>query len=136
MRDEESRQKKESIRNISNEIKLYIEKRIELLILDVGEEFSKIAARSIYQSLGIVITAVAFILALFSLALFLGNLLHNESLGFLLTSIPVFIIGILFLILRPRKLLYKVSDRIFDMILQSYNNMSGKEKPKELQSKN
>ena len=136
MKDEKQEKKKESIRSLPNDIRIYIEKRLELLLLDIGEEFSKIAARSFYKILGIVTISLAMIFALFSLSLYLGNLLHNDSLGYLLTSIPVFIVGISFFILRPRKMVHKLSDQIFTMILQSYNHMSDKEKPKELHSKN
>lgn len=124
MSDDDQVRKKEPLHKIPGEIRLYIEKRVELLVLDIGQEFSKIAARSFYKSLGILIIFISFIFALFSLSLFLGDVLHNDSLGFLITSAPVFIIGLLLFILRPRKFVHKMSDQIFSMILQSYNNMS------------
>ncbi|HKJ32434.1 MAG TPA: hypothetical protein VKA34_11435 [Balneolales bacterium] len=136
MKDDGKEKKQNAIRKIPDELRLYIEKRLELLVLDVGEEFSKFAARSFYKIVGIVTLSVALILALFSLSLYLGDLLHNQSLGFLLTSIPIFIIGLMFFMLRPRKMVHKFSDQIFGMVLKSYEDMTQKDKPQELQSKN
>lgn len=93
------------LKTISGDLKLYIEKRVELLLLNVGEHFSRMMAESVQKVAGILLLSGASVFLLVALALFLGDLLDNESLGYILVSIPLFIGGFMFYYLKPKSMI-------------------------------
>jgi hypothetical protein len=89
-------------RTITGDLKLYIEKRIELLLLNIGEQYSRWMAESIQKVTGILLLFGAFVFLLVALAIYLGELLNRPSLGYVIVSLPLVITGFLFYRLKPR----------------------------------
>ncbi|MDZ7694557.1 MAG: hypothetical protein U5K69_26125 [Balneolaceae bacterium] len=77
------------LKTISADLKLYIEKRVELLLLNVGEHFARMMAESVQRITGIILLSGASVCLLVALALYLGDLLNNESLGYVLVALPL-----------------------------------------------
>ena len=90
------------VKQISADLKQYVEKRMELFAIQLGEQLSGILAESIQKLSGVIFLLGGVILALIALALWLGELLESNSLGFLIVSLPLLLIGLLFSASRPR----------------------------------
>jgi len=91
-------------RTITGDLKLYIEKRIELLLLNIGEQYSQWMAESIQKLTGIILLFGAFVFILVAIAIYLGELLGRPGLGYVIVSLPLFITGLFFFYLKPRSL--------------------------------
>lgn len=92
-------------KSITADLKLYIEKRVELLLLNVGEHLSRWFAESIQKIAGILLLTGGLIFLLVALAVYLGNLLDNPSLGYVIVSVPLLVMGLLFFYLKPDSML-------------------------------
>ena len=92
------------LKTITADLKLYIEKRIELVMLNVGEYLSHWMAASLQRATGALLLLGGVCFLLVALAIFLGNVLENESLGYVLVSLPLLITGLLFVYLKPKGL--------------------------------
>ena len=131
MKEENRDDLEESIRRLPQEIRKYIEKRVELLFMELSSEFSTMIAQSVYKTIGTIFLSLALILLLFSLSIYLGELFHNQSLGYLLTSLPILIVGLLLVSLRPKFILKKIKRQVYTAMLKSISNVSGNGKSKE-----
>jgi hypothetical protein len=92
------------IKNITADLKRYIEKNIELMTLKAGEKIAGIAAQSVQRLAGATFIFGALIFLLIALALFLGRLIGSLSLGFVIVSVPFLVGGWLLINLKPRSL--------------------------------
>lgn len=92
----------ERFKTITGDIKLYVEKRIELLLLNVGEQYSKWIAESIQKATGLFLLFGAIVFLLVALAIYLGEVTGRPSLGYVIVSLPLFVVGILFFYLKPK----------------------------------
>ena len=115
----ESDQLGRRLKAISGDIKRYVEKRVELLLLDIGEHFSKMMAESVHKIAGIILLAAASVCLLVALALYLGDLLENDSLGYVLVSIPLLLFGTLFIYLKPRSMLERIQNHFEKEIVKA-----------------
>lgn len=120
------------LKTISGDIKLYIEKRVELVLLNIGEHFSRILAEAVQKIAGILLLSGAAICLLVALALYLGDVLNNESLGYVLVSLPLIVFGLLFLYLKPKRMLRKIQNQFEKEVLDALS-ANGEEKPARLQ---
>jgi nucleotide-binding universal stress UspA family protein len=77
----------------------------ELLLLNVGEHVSRMMAESVQKMAGIVMLTSGAVFLLVAVALFLGDLLGNESLGYILVSLPLIAAGLMFYYLKPKSML-------------------------------
>lgn len=96
------------IKHITVDLKRYIEKRIELMVINIGEQYARWIAESIQKIAGLVFLFGALVFLLIALALYLGALLDSQSLGFVLVSIPFLICGYLFFNLKPESISRKL----------------------------
>lgn len=92
------------IKHITTDLKKYVEKRIELMALSIGEQYARMIAESAQKVAGLVFFFGALVFLLIALALYLGALFNSRSLGFVVVSIPFLICGYLFFNLKPRSL--------------------------------
>ena len=98
--------------------KKYIERRIELTVLESSEQLSHVFANLAHQVSGLIILLVGFVFLLIASALFIGELLQQPSLGFVIVSVPLFIIGSIFMGMRPKALTAKIRDVILKEIVR------------------
>jgi hypothetical protein len=132
-RDKHNDQLGERLRSITSDLKLYVEKRIELVLLNTGELISEWMAASIQRVAGalLILGGVSFLL--FALAIYLGNVLDNESLGYVLVSLPLLLFGFLFMYLKPKGLLKSI-EHMFEAEVIKALKQNGRVKQKKLES--
>lgn len=121
-------------RQISADLKLYIEKRLELFMLNTGEYFSEWMAASVQRALGVFLLLGGLGFMLFALAIYLGDLLGSQSLGYVIVSLPLLIIGILFMYLKPESMFRQLQKKFEAEVIKAMNK-NGEMRPKELESK-
>ncbi len=107
------------LRAITGDLKLYIEKRVELLLLNVGEHFARMMAESVQKVAGIVLLSGASVCLLVALALYLGELLNSDSLGYVLVSIPLIVAGLMFYYLKPKSMVEKLQNHFEGEIIKA-----------------
>lgn len=122
------------LKAISGDIKLYIEKRVELLLLDVGEHFSKIMAQSVHKIAGFILLVGGAVFLLVALAQYLGDLLGNESLGYVVVSVPMLLLGLLFVYLKPKSMLDRIQYQFEKEIIRAIST-NGERKDQHLELK-
>lgn len=119
------------LRQISADLKLYIEKRLELMLLNTGEYISGWMAASVLRLTGAILLLFGVCFLLVALALYLGELLDSDSLGYVIVSLPLLLIGILFIYLKPKGVFERV-EQVFDAeVMKAFN---GEVKQKQLES--
>lgn len=117
------------VRQISNELREYLETRIDLLVLTVSDKVTGWIGHSFQRVLGYSILGLGLMFALIGLAIYLGELLNNPALGYTIISIPLLIIGMIFAFARPMGIAKSVQRQFMAEILKSLEE----EKPSELQ---
>lgn len=105
MPEKETDQIGQRFKTITADLKLYIEKRVELLLLSVGEQYSRWIAESIQRLTGIFLLFGALMFVLVAAAIYLGEFLGSQSLGYLIVSVPLLITGLFFFYLKPRSMI-------------------------------
>lgn len=114
------------LRAISNEVRQYMEKRIELLIFDISEHVTRMLAESVHRVAGILFLLGSCIFLLVALALYLGKILGSESLGYVIVSIPILIVGLFLISLKPRSLLLRIQEQFMQEVLRALPEQNGK----------
>ncbi len=123
----------ERLKAVSTDLKHYIEKRIELVLLNVGESVAGWLAASIHRAAGglLLILGVCFLLV--ALAIYLGNLLESESLGYVSVGVPLLLLGLLFMYLKPKGL-FKKLEHLFEAEVIKAIEENGRTKQKKIES--
>lgn len=85
----------ESLKSIPSDFKQIIERKIQLFILDFGDELSKNIALAIPKLIGLVFAVLGLAFALIAFALYLGDVLGNQALGFASVSGILLLIGLI-----------------------------------------
>lgn len=85
----------ESLKSIPSDFKQIIERKIQLFILDFGDELSKNIALAIPKLTGLVFAILGLAFALIAFALYLGDVLGNQALGFASVSGILLLIGVI-----------------------------------------
>ncbi|SMO68441.1 phage holin family protein [Fodinibius sediminis] len=125
----------QKLRGITTDLKRYVEKRIELMMLNFGEHFSKWMAISVQRSAGALLLLVGTCFLLVALAVYLENLLAVPGLGFALVSIPLFIFGGLFVYLKPRRLFRQLQELFEEEVIEAIEqNNKEDDKQKQLEA--
>jgi hypothetical protein len=107
------------IRRLPQDMKQYVEKRLELFMIETGETLANILAKgtSVLVTGLIVLNGVLFLL--FALAYFLGDLLNSMALGFSIVAILLFTIALIVYLIAPEAIEEKVRRRIADQFMDT-----------------
>lgn len=124
----------QKLRGITSDIKRYIEKRLELILLNAGEHFSKWMAIMVHRSAGVLLIAAGVCFLLVALAIYLGNLLGSQSLGYVIVSIPLLVLGGLFMSLKPRNLLHELQKRFEIEVIEAVEEQNRASAAKKLKA--
>ncbi|GEM_PF-5804064 len=110
-------------RTISEDVRRYIEKQTQLMLLEVSDRFSLLMARSIHKLIGILFLMFAYLFLMIALARYLGPLLGHDSYGYLVVAGLTGILGFTLAAVRPRGLSRRMQrswmNEVFDAITQS-----------------
>lgn len=113
------------VRHFTSEMKKYAENKVKLAILNAGERLSRAIADSTGKIAALLLLGIAFLYLLVALALFVGNILHNLVLGFVVASGPGLIAGLFIFILAPSKIARKMQDKIVEQVVNDIDFNSG-----------
>ncbi len=123
------------LRAITSDLKLYLEKRIELAMLNVGEAISGLMAASVQRGIGIFLLLGGICFLLFALAIYLGDLLGSESLGYVLVSLPLLLVGGLFMYLKPKSVFKQLQHRFENEVIKSIEQNGKTEESLKIEEK-
>lgn len=118
------------IKKITNELKEYLEARIDLLVLNVGEQVTKVLGESLQKLVGFTIFGVGIFFVMIALAIYLGDVLDNEALGYLIVSLPLIVLGALFAKARPRGVAKSIQNQFMEGVLASLEDDKTEEEDK------
>lgn len=116
----------EQMARLRQDMRSFVEKRIELLALDLTEPFSLIVAKVLQLTVGVIITLVGVVLALVAAAFALSERFDSHLAGFLTVGLPVAVIGVILSARNPRWLLGLIQGAFMNSILQNMDSHSGK----------
>ena len=128
MRERDTDRLGQRFKTITADLKLYIEKRIELFLLNVGEHTSRLMAESIQKIAGILLLFGGLVCLVVALAIYLGDVLGNESLGYVIVSLPLLIMGLLFFYLKPDSLRQNLQGHFESEFIKALNPPDGGDK--------
>jgi len=114
----------EGIKEISRDVRIYVEKRFELFSLTISEQISFILADSLQRVIGFLLLAGGFIFLWLALGFYLGELLQSNSIGFLLSSLPLLIAGFLFLKIQPVSVTKQIQSDILKQMMDTMDMIS------------
>lgn len=106
-------------KSITTDLKLYIEKRVELLLLNIGEQLSRWIAESIQKLSGVLLIVGGLIFLLVALSVYLGNVLNSPWLGYVIVSVPLLLMGIFFFYLKPQSMLKSLQDHFESELIEA-----------------
>lgn len=108
------------LKSITSELKLYLEKRLELILFNISEQITQMIAESIYRIIGSVLLLGGFLFLCVALAIYLGDLLGHRSLGYVIVGAPVLLIGLLVTSLRPKRMVKNTQRRFMQQMLDAF----------------
>lgn len=79
-----------------SDFKTYVENRIELFSLTIAEQIASVISASIQKFIGMLFLSVGAVFLWIALGFFLGELLDSQGLGFLIASLPLILLGLIF----------------------------------------
>jgi Zn-dependent protease with chaperone function len=127
----------ERLKRLPSDIRLIIEKRIELYLFEFGDKFSSKFAKLASKSATFFILLLGIIFLLMSLAYFLAELLGSTALGFLIVAVIIFVFSLIIYTLSPELIEHKVRKSIAMSLLDDDEDEIGNnEIPKEIVENN
>lgn len=107
------------IKQITRELKHYVETRIELTILNVSDKLTYIIGQTIQQLFGYTILALGLVFALVALAIYLGDVLDAEWAGYGIVGAPFLILGLIFVTVKPKSIAVKIQAQLLSELIDS-----------------
>lgn len=118
-------------KNLKKDLREYVEKRAELFRLTILEETSLLVAQGIQRVTGILLLAGAVFFAWFAFSFLISELLNSMSAGFALSSLPLFLLAILFMNKKSKKMTERIQAGLIDRALKSLEKKSDKDQEKQ-----
>ncbi|WP_103663663.1 phage holin family protein [Gracilimonas amylolytica] len=116
------------IKHVTHELKEYVEKRMELTILNISGEITYWVGRSVQSLVGYTILALGLVFALIAMSIFIGDLVGEEWAGFAIVSAPIILAGLVLVIAKPKSIVKKIQDQMLDELLTSIEKKELEEK--------
>jgi positive regulator of sigma E activity len=116
----ESQQDNEQKDSLRREIRLYVEKRIQLVSVAISEQISLMIAQSFQKLAGVLLLSSAVLFLWLALSFFLGDLLNNTSIGFLIASFPLFIFGFIFMRQSSKKITDRIQAQLISRLMDGF----------------
>jgi membrane protein implicated in regulation of membrane protease activity len=113
---------------LRDDIRLYIEKRIQLISIIVSEQVSLMIAHSFQRLVGILLLAGAFLFAWIALAFYLGGLVDSVSAGFAIASVPLFILGTILFNRKSKRITERIQAELIGKVLENFDSGNGQQK--------
>jgi len=127
---ENSKDNESESKGITNDLRQYVEKRLELIILTVSDHLSFILADSLQRLIGILLLAGGLLIAWFALSYYISSLVDSYALGFFLSSLPLIVGGIIFIKSKPQAVTRAIQAGIIDEVMLSFDKREEKQNTK------
>lgn len=127
----ESHQQTGEKENIASDVRQYIEKRVQLTSLTIAEHVSLVIAESFQKLAGMVLLGSAVLFLWFALSFFLADVLNNTGLGFLIASLPLFLLGIIFVNTKSKKITERIQAELILKSMEGLEDILHSEKPNQ-----
>jgi hypothetical protein len=114
-------------KKLEDEIREYIEKRIQLISINISEQISLMIAHSFQRLFGVLVLAMAVFFVWFAIGFFLSGLLDSHSAGFALASVPLFIIGFIFLNKKSKRFTERIQAELIGKVIQNFDSRNGQQ---------
>jgi len=116
------------LKQLSGELKSYFETRLDLFVINVGEQITAWVGASAQKIVGYVFLAVGLFFGLISAAIYIGDLLNEPALGYLIVGTPIVLIGIVLVAMKPGAFARNIQQQIMKDILKSIDSHSDEHK--------
>ncbi|MEX0945284.1 MAG: phage holin family protein [Balneolaceae bacterium] len=103
--------------SLKEEIRAYIDARVQLFTMNIAEKISLIIADSVQKILGLTLLGASLYFFCFALAFYLGDFLDNYSIGFAIVAIPFLLFGAIFLNRKSKRLTEKIQADIIGKMI-------------------
>ncbi len=107
------------IKQVSNELKGYVETRIELLILNLSEKGTFWFGNMIQQSFSFIILGTGLLFGFIALGFYLGELLNSNALGFACIGGFLFLIGLILILMKPKNISRKIQQQFMRDVIEA-----------------
>lgn len=126
----------EDLKDVVAELRLYVEKRIELISLTISEQVSLIAAQSFQQLIGILLIAAGIFFLWFGVGYLVGDLVNNTGLGFVIASLPVLLFGFIFLKQKSSNITQSIQAELISKVMENVDQHLPSKKSHSQKEKN
>jgi len=116
------------LKQLSGELKSYFETRLDLFVINVGEQITAWVGASVQKIVGYVFLGVGLFFGLISAAIYIGDLLDEPALGYLIVGTPIVLIGIVLVAMKPGAFARNIQQQIMKDILKSIDSHSDEHK--------
>lgn len=107
---------KESIKELAQDIKAYVEKRLEVFILDSQDKVASLISAVAGNILGVALVLIACLFLLITAALGIGYVVNNNVIGFGAVSLLLLLPGMYVLKFKRNKLKQIMKEKIVRFI--------------------
>lgn len=107
----------ERIKKLPAEIRLLIEKRVELYVLEFGENISRNVGKALAGIISGLVFLLAIIFALIALAFFVGDILDSTAAGFAVVAALLLVVGLVVYLISPELIEARFRDSIANAFL-------------------
>ncbi len=117
----ESKRISEIIQNLKKDLLTYLEKRIELIVIQITDPAAQFISGLLQQFFGVLIFFAGFIFLWVALALYLAEVLNSTVGGFLASGIPLLLIGAVFIFRKPGILYSSIHSRLTSQLMEAFH---------------
>jgi uncharacterized membrane protein YqjE len=110
---------KDLLKKIPSDLKQLLDKRIELIELQLTERAALLAGKLLYKVIGAAILFLGLILMLWAGGYLLGQLLNNLSAGFAILALLMILIGSVLIKFHTRGMIRSVKNSIIRAVLEA-----------------
>lgn len=107
------------IKLITSELKQYVETKIDLMVINYSNQIAGWLGASIQKLIGFIILSIGLFFSFIGLAIYLGELLDNLFVGYLIVGIPMMLIGLLLASLKPKRIAKGIQNQFMEGVLDS-----------------
>ena len=115
--------------NPGRDLKTYVENRFELFSISIAEQIATAISGSIQKLVGFIFLLAGVLFIWIALGFFLGDLLKNQALGFLIAGLPPLFVGMVLYNRSSKKMEEKIQSQIiFNVTKQLKSSFRNDEK--------
>ncbi len=124
---EEEGKETDNSKKLRQEIREYIEKRIEFVSINLSEQLSLMIAHSFQRLIGVLLLAMASFFIWFAFGFYLSGLVDSQSAGFAIASLPLFLLGFIFFNKKSKRMTERIQAELIGKVIQNFDSRNGQQ---------